>query len=249
MHWKCGIFVGQEVVEFGSANWTPFELQPASATNFKDETALFTDDLELVNAFKTNFDVFWADTTNFLDWPVAYQRETGTPWTGTVSMTIDRTRREPNNPSPSTMVWSQGTELTTRMTTEINQETTGVDIVLYRLSVPNITNALIGRVNAGVPVRVFVEPTQYPQLAMAGVLADRYTRQSAMGCGRSSQGTRASGPHAHEGPHHVALRHAGVVELHQKLATRPQLFHPVSNEDRALSNAAGRVRIGCGATR
>ena len=178
MHWKCGIFVGQEVVEFGSANWTPFELQPASATNFKDETALFTDDLALVNAFKTNFDVFWADTTNFLDWPVAYQRETGTPWTGTVSMTIDRTRREPNNPSPSTMVWSQGTELTTRMTTEINQETTGVDIVLYRLSVPNITNALIGRVNAGVPVRVFVEPTQYrnsqwPEYWLTGTRVDQ----------------------------------------------------------------------------
>ncbi len=176
MHWKCGIFVGQEVVEFGSANWTAFELQPASATNFKDETALFTDDLQLVNAFKTNFDVFWADTTNFLDWRVAYERETGNPWTA--AMTIDRTRRELNNPSPSTMVWSQGTELTTRMTTEINQETTGVDIVLYRLSVPNITNALIGRVNAGVPVRVFVEPTQYrnsqwPEYWLTGTRVDQ----------------------------------------------------------------------------
>ena len=44
MHWKCGIFVGLNTVEFGSANWTPFELVPASPTNFKDETALFTSD-------------------------------------------------------------------------------------------------------------------------------------------------------------------------------------------------------------
>ena len=175
MHWKCGIFVGQDVVEFGSANWTDFELQRTAST-YKDETVLFTDDLELVNAFKTNFDVFWADTTNFLDWREAYERETRTAWTA--PMIIDRTRREPDNPSPSTMVWSQGTDLTTRMTSEINQETTGVDIVLYRLSVPNITNALIGRVNAGVPVRVFVEPTQYrnpqwPEYWLTGTRVDQ----------------------------------------------------------------------------
>jgi phosphatidylserine/phosphatidylglycerophosphate/cardiolipin synthase-like enzyme len=69
MHWKCGIFVGQGVVEFGSANWTPFELMPASATNYKDETALITDDVALVNPFKTKFDEFWANTAQFLDWP------------------------------------------------------------------------------------------------------------------------------------------------------------------------------------
>jgi PLD-like domain len=163
MHWKCGIFVGQGVVEFGSANWTPYELEPASATNYKDETALITDDDTLVNPFKTQFEEFWANTAQFLDWPEAYQRETGQAWT--VPMTIDRTRLEPNHPSPSSMVWEQGTVLNNRMTAEINQETEGVDIVIYRLSVPNITTALIGRVNAGVPVRVMVEPTQYRQIS------------------------------------------------------------------------------------
>jgi hypothetical protein len=163
MHWKCGIFVGQGVVEFGSANWTPFELAPASATNYKDETALITDDDTLVNPFKTKFDEFWANTSQFRDWPEAYELETGQPWT--VPMTIDRTRLEPNHPSPSSMVWEQGTVLNNRMTSEINKETQGVDIVLYRLSVPNITNALIGRLNANVPVRAIVEPTQYRQIS------------------------------------------------------------------------------------
>jgi phosphatidylserine/phosphatidylglycerophosphate/cardiolipin synthase-like enzyme len=168
MHWKCGIFAGQGVqgqgvVEFGSANWTPFELYPSSATNYKDETVLVTDDPDLVKAFKARFDQFWANTTEFLDWPVAYQRETGQIWTGTVPMTIDRTRLEPDYQGPSSMVWEQGTVLNNRMVTEINSETQGVDIVVYRLTVPTITNALIGRVNAGVPVRVLVEPTQYHQ--------------------------------------------------------------------------------------
>ena len=165
MHWKCGIFVGQGVVEFGSANWTPFELKPASATNYKDEAVAITDDDALVNPFKTQFELFWANTSQFLDWPEAYQRETGQPWIGTVPMTIDRTRLEPNHPSPSSMVWEQGTVLNNRMVTEINNETQGVDIVIYRLSVPNITNALINRINADVPVRVMVEPTQYRQIS------------------------------------------------------------------------------------
>jgi hypothetical protein len=165
MHWKCGIFVGQGVVEFGSANWTPFELKPASATNYKDEAAFITDDDALVNPFKTRFDEFWANTSQFLDWPEAYRRETGQAWAGTVPMTMDRTRLEPNHPSPSSMVWEQGTVLNNRMVTEINKETQGVDIVIYRLSVPNITNALINRINADVPVRVMVEPTQYRQIS------------------------------------------------------------------------------------
>src|SRR5205085_5354743 len=62
-HWKAAIFVGQNVVEFGSANWATFELAPASTSNYDDETALFTDDPALVNAFKTKFDRMWNDTT------------------------------------------------------------------------------------------------------------------------------------------------------------------------------------------
>ena len=62
-HWKTTIFVGQNMVAFGSANFAPFELAPVSATNYNDETVLFTDDPALVNAFKTKFDSMWNDTT------------------------------------------------------------------------------------------------------------------------------------------------------------------------------------------
>jgi hypothetical protein len=163
MHWKSGIFVGQGIVEFGSANWTSFELYPASSTNYKDETVMFTDDPALVAAFKSRFDQFWADTTDFLDWPEAYRRETGQTWSH--PMTIDRARLEPDVAGPSTMVWSQGTELNDRMTAEINAETQAIEMVIYRLSVPNITSALVNRLQAGVPVRVMVEPTQYRQIS------------------------------------------------------------------------------------
>jgi len=61
-HWKATIFAGQNLVAFGSGNYTPFELAPASSTNYKDEVFLFTDDPSLTGAFKTKFDQMWNDT-------------------------------------------------------------------------------------------------------------------------------------------------------------------------------------------
>ena len=47
-HMKMAIFVGQNVVEFGSANWDTFSIIPFSSTNYNDETAFFTDDPALL---------------------------------------------------------------------------------------------------------------------------------------------------------------------------------------------------------
>ena len=177
MHWKAGIFVGQGVVEFGSANWTTFELVPWSSTNFKDETAMFTDDPAIVRAFLTRFDRFWVDTEFFRDWAEVWQAETGQAWT--LPMTISRTRLEPDYPTnPPGFLWSQGSELNDRMITEINAETERIDVVSYRLTVPNVTDALIARHQAGVRVRVFIEPTQYrnpafPEYWLVGSMADK----------------------------------------------------------------------------
>src|SRR5262252_5078787 len=52
-HWKAAIFVGQGVVGFGSGNFAPTELAPASSTNYDDETMVFSDDQAIVNAFRT----------------------------------------------------------------------------------------------------------------------------------------------------------------------------------------------------
>jgi hypothetical protein len=177
MHWKSAIFVGQNTVEFGSANFTTFELKPVSPLDFKDETAVFSSDPAIVRAFLTTFDRMWADTTSFLDWPAAYQRETGATWTR--AMTISTGRLEPDYPTNlPTMVWSQGAELLNRMIAEIEAETVFIDVVSYRLTVPELTDALIRRHRAGVQVRVFIEPTQYrnaafPEYWLVGAMVDR----------------------------------------------------------------------------
>ena len=185
IHWKSAIFVGQGLVEFGSGNWTTYELKPSewSPTDFKDETLMFTDDPAIFRAFLTKFDEYWADTTGtFRDWPEVYKLETGQTWTGTVPMNIPHGRAEqftyPTN-VPG-MVWSQGPELYNQMIADINAETQAVDFVSYRLTVPEVTDALIAKhvaLGSG-KVRVFIEPLQYrnagyPEYWLVGAQVDR----------------------------------------------------------------------------
>ncbi|MBS1817929.1 MAG: hypothetical protein JSU08_08375 [Acidobacteria bacterium] len=176
-HWKATIFAGQNLVAFGSANYTPFELTPFSSSNYKDEITLFTTDSTLVNAFKTKFDRFWNDTTSepeslipsppyFKNWDDACASEAAcsdyrTKYPNPVPMVINTSRLEPDYPMPSDMVWGQGPSFNNRLVDEINKESTAIDFVIYRLTVDNITNALLARKAAGVPIRLIIEPDEY----------------------------------------------------------------------------------------
>jgi hypothetical protein len=48
-----------------------------------------------------------------------------------------------------------------RQVQEINAEINFIDYVIYRLTVPNITDALLAKHKAGVPVRIIMEPNEY----------------------------------------------------------------------------------------
>ena len=76
-------------------------------------------------------------------------------------MIINTARLEPNNPMPADLIWGQGPEFNNRFTQEINNENAHVDLVIFRLEVDNITQALLAKFRAGVPVRIIVDPDQY----------------------------------------------------------------------------------------
>ncbi|HEY2150357.1 MAG TPA: phospholipase D family protein [Vicinamibacterales bacterium] len=181
-HWKMALFVGQNMVEFGSGNFAPVELAPVSSTNYDDETELFTTDPALVNAFKTKFDVMWNDTTPepeslvanppyLKDWNDACAHEpTGgcsdylTQYPNPVPMVINTARLEGNNPMPVDLIWGQGPDFNNRLTQEINNEQNRIDLVVYRLEVDNITQAILAKFKAGVPIRILVDPAQYTKI-------------------------------------------------------------------------------------
>jgi phosphatidylserine/phosphatidylglycerophosphate/cardiolipin synthase-like enzyme len=176
-HWKAAIFVGQNVVEFGSGNFAPTELAPIDAHNYDDDSEMFTSDPQLVGAFRTKFDQIWNDTTlepqsivgpppYLKDWNDACANEpTGcdfhTQYPNAAPMVINTARLEPDNPTPPDLYWGQGTDFNSRLTQEINNENNWIDIVVYRLEVDNITNALLAKFKAGVPVAVIIDPAQY----------------------------------------------------------------------------------------
>jgi regulation of enolase protein 1 (concanavalin A-like superfamily) len=176
-HWKATIFAGQNLVAFGSANYTPFELAPASATNYKDETVLFSDDPAIVKALKTKFDRLWSDSTSepeslvpsppyFKNWSDACVSEpTGCDffqqYPNPAPMRINTARLEPENPLPADLIWGQGPDFNNRLVQEINNETTSLQFVIYRLTVDNITQALLDKYKAGVPVQLLIEPNEY----------------------------------------------------------------------------------------
>ena len=176
-HWKCTIFAGQDLVEFGSPNYTPFELAPSSSTNYDDETAMVTTDPALVGAFKTKFDQIWNDTMKepssilsgppyLKNWNDACALESAcsdykTLYPNPAPMNINTARLEPDNPMPADLIWGQGSAFNNRLVQEINSENSKIDFVIYRLTVANITQALLSKQAAGVPIRLIIEPNEY----------------------------------------------------------------------------------------
>ena len=201
-HWKAAIFVGQNLVEFGSGNFAPTELAPVSSTNYDDESELFTGDPAIVAAFKTKFDVMWNDTTRepesitsappyLKDWNDACANEpTGncadyhTLYPTPAPMIVNTARLEPDATTPPDLIWGQGPDFNNRIVQEINNENTRIDLVVYRLEVDNITDALLAKFRAGVPVRVIRGPGPVHEHHLAGVLADAREHRQAVGGGR-----------------------------------------------------------------
>jgi regulation of enolase protein 1 (concanavalin A-like superfamily) len=176
-HWKAAIFVGQQLVEVGSGNFAPTELVPNSTTDYDDDSEMFTTDPAIVAAFRMKFDRMWNDTTvepqsiisgppYLKDWYDACDTEPKgcdfrAQFPGATAMVIDTRRLENDATIPPDLIFAQGQDFNSRLTDEIKAEQTGVDIIVYRLEVDNITQALIDKHNAGVRVRVIVDKGQY----------------------------------------------------------------------------------------
>jgi regulation of enolase protein 1 (concanavalin A-like superfamily) len=182
-HWKVSIFAEQGYVAFGSANYTPFELAPVSSTNYKDETVLFTSDPVIVGAIKTKFDQIWNDTKvepeslygdppYLKDWDEACETDHTnscddfhTQYPNAPHIIPDKQRLEPDNPLPADLIFGQGSTFNNRLVQEINKENTLVQFVIFRLTVPNIMNALLNKWASGVPVQLLIEPQEYTNRA------------------------------------------------------------------------------------
>ncbi len=151
LHRKSMLFVGQNRLEFTGANYGPSFFVPTTPnSNYIDEAIYFTDDVSLIQSFKTKYDDSWTDTINYSDY---------------ANITAPLTRKYPTFPIdpelnfPASIDDSQ--DFYNRTAQNFNQETQKIDIIMYRITNQRFTDTTIAAVNRGVPVRLIHEPDEY----------------------------------------------------------------------------------------
>ena len=156
LHWKVMLFAGQNTVEFSGANFSWNAWGPMTATpleNFIDESIFFTDKPSLVNSFRTKFDDLWLDTHVFRDY---------------ANVTAPPARRYPVYAQDPELNFPPAQSFADRSAAAYNQETQGIDAIMYRITDIRHTRALIAARLRGIPVRLITEQLQYrppPEMA------------------------------------------------------------------------------------
>jgi HKD family nuclease len=145
LHWKMMLFAGQNVVEFSGANYSPNAFKPDTAyANYIDEVVYFSDDIEVVESFKTRYDDIWLDGAY-----VNYANVT-TP-----------VRRYPVYARDPELNFVPLQNYATRIVQRYAAETQQIDITMYRITDRRHTDALIAARQRGVRVRLLSEPEEY----------------------------------------------------------------------------------------
>jgi phosphatidylserine/phosphatidylglycerophosphate/cardiolipin synthase-like enzyme/regulation of enolase protein 1 (concanavalin A-like superfamily) len=147
LHWKTMLFAGQNIVDFGGANYSPYEYVPVTPyVNYTDEAILFSDDPAVVNSFKTKWDDLWTDTTNYADY---------------ANITNPPVRIYPTFPIDPDLNFPPGQDYANRAVGRYNLETQQIDVLMFRITDQRHTNAMLNAVARHVPVRLITEQSEY----------------------------------------------------------------------------------------
>ena len=146
-HWKMMLFAGQNVVQFGSANYSPHAFVPVQPlVDFIDEAIFFSDDPNIVNSFKTRFDDAWVNTSRFTNY---------------ANVSGPLTRAYPVYPISGALNFPPFGDFGARSVAKYKAETKGIDVIMFRLGDRRHADAIIAARQRGVPVRIYIEQRQY----------------------------------------------------------------------------------------
>lgn len=146
-HWKIMLFEGQNVLYFGSANFSEDAFVPAAPyVNYTDETVYFTDDGELVNSIKTRFDDAWTNTSSYANY---------------ANVQTPLVRRYDRFDVISDLNVPPGEDFIDRSVSRINAEKSRLDVMMYRIADERATAAMIAAHRRGVAIRLLVDPQMY----------------------------------------------------------------------------------------
>ena len=151
VHWKMMLFAGQNKLEFSGANYSGNFFVPDSPNvNYFDEAIYFTNDLSLIQSFKTKFDDVWTNTVLYANF---------------ANISGPLTRKYPTFPISPDLNFPPSPDASQdfliRTQQNLNAETNKIDIIMYRITNQAYTDTTIAAVKRGVPVRLIHEPDEY----------------------------------------------------------------------------------------
>src|SRR5215218_6865869 len=136
LHWKMMLFAGQNKVEFSGANYSGnFFVPDAPNSNYFDEAIYFSNDLSLIQSFKTKYDDVWTNTVQYANY---------------ANVSGPLTRKYPTSPInaelnfPPSVDASQDFLLRTQQ--NLNAETKKIDVIMYRITSQAFTDTTIAAV-------------------------------------------------------------------------------------------------------
>ena len=147
MHWKAAIFVGQNTVEFGGANYSAWGWVPEQPyVNYTDEVILFTDQSSIVQSFMTKFDDLWTNNLVFAD---------------AANIVTAPARAYPSFLKDPALNFPPTDSYVSRAVKAYNAETGRIDVIMYRITDRQHADAMISAVQRGLSVRLITEPHEY----------------------------------------------------------------------------------------
>ena len=151
LHWKMMLFSGQGTVEFSGANYTRSEMVPYTPyVNYTDEAIYYTDDPTVVSSFRTKYDDWWTDITNYENY-------------ANIHAPLQRLYPTyPINPEldflPSSL---PNMDYGSRTMAAMAAEKVKLDIDMFRITNAQIADATIKAFNRGIPIRMIVDSSEY----------------------------------------------------------------------------------------
>lgn len=151
LHWKMILFVGQGQLQFGGANYAPFQMAPDTPwVNFTDEVVYFTNDTALVQSFMRKFDDLWVSTTEFVDH---------------ANITGPLTRSFPLYDIHPELNFTPDQSFRNRSTDAYWAEQQKIDVMMFRVTDENHTVGMIKAMERNVPVRLITDKGEYRNTA------------------------------------------------------------------------------------
>jgi phosphatidylserine/phosphatidylglycerophosphate/cardiolipin synthase-like enzyme/regulation of enolase protein 1 (concanavalin A-like superfamily) len=147
LHWKMALFVGQGQVQFAGANYAPFEMSPEEPfVNFTDEIVYFSNTPSIVQSFMTKFDDQWISTTEYASYANV---------TGPLARTFPIYAQDPELNFPPEQSYRS------RALQAYAAEQQQIDVMMFRITDEQHTNAMLAAIQRGVPVRLITDETEY----------------------------------------------------------------------------------------